>query len=115
MIQGHGTQFKKQLVAKGQIVLPKSTGHASAEVVEVISDTEIRIKKEFKDQKAVDALNGKLAEDANDKDRGQDQASLKGCKFNCLPFVDQRRMYASVYESLAKGGSLGIFPEGGYG
>ncbi|UZJ52167.1 hypothetical protein CBS101457_001487 [Exobasidium rhododendri] len=95
LIQGHGSQFTKQLVVKGQIVLPKATGHASAEVVEVISDTEIRIKKEFKDQKALDALRG------------------DGCLYHCLPFVDQRKMYASVYESLSKGGSLGIFPEGG--
>lgn len=106
MIQGHGTQFTKQLVVKGQIVLPKSTGHAAAEVVEVISDTELKIKKEFKDQKCIDALKGKV----NEKEK---QAESPGCKYSCLPFVDQTEMYASVYESLAKGGSLGIFPEGG--
>lgn len=104
LIQGHGSEFTKQLVKKGQIVLPKATGHASAEVVEVISDTEIRIKKEFKDAKALDALNGKLSDGNSEK--GQ------GCKYQCLPFVDQTKMYASVYESLARGGSIGIFPEG---
>lgn len=111
LIQGHGTQFTKQLVVKGQIVLPKLTGHASAEVVEVISDTELRIKKEFKEQKAIDALRGKLPEGPMDKEGGKEPGQ-EGCKYQCLPFVDQTRMYASVYESLAKGGSLGIFPEG---
>lgn len=103
LIQGHGTEFTKQLVKKGQIVLPKSTGHASAEVVEIISDTEFKIKKEFKEQRALDALNGKKVEGQQDN---------PGTKYQCLPFVDQTKMYASVYESLAKGGSLGIFPEG---
>jgi hypothetical protein len=107
-IQGHDTQFTKQLVKKGQIVLPKSTGHDAAEVVEIISDTELKIKKEYKEQKAVDALNGK---GVGEKEK---QSGSPGCKYNCLPFVDQTKMYASVYESLAKGGSLGIFPEGEY-
>lgn len=88
-------------------MLPKHTGNAVAEVVEVISDTEVRIKKEFKDQKALTALKGttKLAE-------GEKEKELKGTKYQCLPFVDQTQMYASVYDRLAEGGSLGIFPEG---
>lgn len=30
-----------------------------------------------------------------------------------LPYVDQTRMYSSVYKQLRDGGSIGIFPEGG--
>ncbi|PWN49373.1 hypothetical protein IE53DRAFT_380607 [Violaceomyces palustris] len=101
ILLGHGSLFKSQLVPKGQIMLPKSTGSATAEVVEVISDTEVKIKKEFKDQRAIDALKGTTAEGS------------PGTKYQVLPFVDQTEMYASVYERLAEGGCLGIFPEGG--
>ena len=119
LIQGHGTAFKSQVMPKGQIMLPKATGHATAEVVEVISDTELRIKKEFKDQRAIDALNGKIPTDPRSK--GAKKSAEKeiaapkgpGCTYHCLPFVDQTQMYASVYERLAEGGCIGIFPEGG--
>lgn len=119
MIQGHGTQFKSQLVPKGQIVLPKWTGYASAEVVEIISDTEVKIKKEWKDERAKEALSGKPGPvSKKDKSGGETESSpsnslSKGTDYQCLPFVDQTQMYASVYEKLAQGGCLGIFPEGG--
>lgn len=133
LLQGHGTSFTTQLVPRGQIVLPKAAHYASVEVVEVISDTEVRIKKEFKESRAVAALRGELGEDAkggahngngkgdgngNGKEKGSDgeekegAGNVKGCKYQCLPFVDQTEMYASVYERLAEGGCLGIFPEG---
>ncbi|CAO1629513.1 unnamed protein product [Parajaminaea phylloscopi] len=117
LIQGHGTQFKSQLVPKGQIVLPKWTGYATAEVVEIISDTEVKIKKEWKDERAKDALAGKKG--PAHKKAGSGTATPTGepdplgTQYQCLPFVDQTQMYASVYEKLAQGGCLGIFPEGG--
>uniref|UniRef100_V5E3Y4 Phospholipid/glycerol acyltransferase domain-containing protein n=2 Tax=Kalmanozyma brasiliensis (strain GHG001) TaxID=1365824 RepID=V5E3Y4_KALBG len=128
LLQGHGTAFKSQLVPKGQIMLPKACGHATVEVVEVVSDTEVKIKKEFKDQRALDMLRGKIPqpEPVKSDKRGSKSPSSraldkvthdliedKGCKYSCLPFVDQTQMYAKVYEKLAEGGCLGIFPEGG--
>ncbi|EPQ26968.1 uncharacterized protein PFL1_05603 [Pseudozyma flocculosa PF-1] len=119
---GHGTAFTSQLVPKGQIMLPKSTGYACAEVVEVVSDTELRIKKEFKDPRAIEALKGGGGGGADrgrkDSPSSADEAKGaagggSGCKYQCLPFVDQTQMYSSVYEKLAEGGCLGIFPEGG--
>lgn len=41
-IIGVGTQFKKQCVVRGQLVLPKHVGYAQGEIAEIISDTEIR-------------------------------------------------------------------------
>ncbi|PWN29985.1 hypothetical protein BDZ90DRAFT_215501 [Jaminaea rosea] len=120
LVQGHGTNFKKQLVPKGQIVLPKWTGYASAEVVEIISDTEVRIKKEWKDERAKGALSGKKAppskkaKDASPQpEEDEKEGEGVGSEYQCLPYVDQTEMYASVYEKLAQGGCLGIFPEGG--
>ena len=128
LLQGHGTAFKSQLHAKGQIMLPKACGHATVEVVEVISDTEVKIKKEFKDPRALDMLRGQVPQPEPSKaDKkgskspssramekvAEDLADGQGCKYSCLPFVDQTQMYAKVYEKLAEGGCLGIFPEGG--
>ena len=79
-----------------QIQLPKYTNSAASEIVEVISDTELRIKKEF-GQKILD----KLAE--NDEN---------GAKFKLLPHIDQKSMYENVYRRLQDGGCFGIFPEG---
>lgn len=128
LLQGHGTAFKSQLQPKGQIMLPKTCGHATAEVLEVLSDTEVKIKKEFKDPRALDMLRGKIPQaDSSKSDKkpsrsasaqaldkvANDLSQGTGCKYSCLPFVDQTQMYAKVYEKLADGGCLGIFPEGG--
>ncbi|CBQ73776.1 related to SCT1-glycerol 3-phosphate/dihydroxyacetone phosphate dual substrate acyltransferase [Sporisorium reilianum SRZ2] len=128
LLQGHGTAFKSQLHAKGQIMLPKACGNATVEVVEVISDTEVKIKKEFKDARALDMLRGKTPQPEPSKadkkpsksasaraleKAANDISEGTGCKYSCLPFVDQTQMYAKVYEKLAEGGCLGIFPEGG--
>lgn len=124
LIQGHGTQFKSQLVPKGQIVLPKWTGYAANEVVEIISDTEVKVKKEWKEERAKEALNGskgppskrdaakKAGKAAVGKDGTSSPDERPGTEYQCLPYVDQTEMYASVYEKLAEGGCLGIFPEG---
>lgn len=119
MIKGHGTKFKSQLVPRGQIVLPKWTGYASNEVTEVVSDTELKVKKEWKDEKAKQALNGNKGPPSKSKSGAStpvgtpEEDTRPGTEYQCLPYVDQTEMYASVYEKLAEGGCLGIFPEGG--
>ena len=47
LVIGYGTRFTEEFAPKMQIMLPKSVNFAVAEVTEVISDTELRIKKEF--------------------------------------------------------------------
>ena len=111
LIQGHASEFTKQLKGKSQIMLPKSTNYATAEVLEVLSDTELRIKKEFKDAKAMEALRGKTNLKVGKGAKAREETQ-EGCDYKCLPYVDQTQMYSSVYERLADGGSLGIFPEG---
>jgi len=77
-----------------QISLPKDVG-ASA-VVEIISDTELLIKKEFKELKALELL-----------------TSADGSKYKCMPHMDQTNVYRTVFERLNAGHCVGIFPEGG--
>ncbi|GAA6064453.1 hypothetical protein JCM10212_005202 [Sporobolomyces blumeae] len=97
VVKGTNTTFRKDFSeSRWQIMLPRSLGSASVEVVEVISDTELKIKKEFP-KKATESLRSKP----------------DGTTYKVLPHVDQTSMYSSVYKALTEGGSIGIFPEGG--
>lgn len=101
LIIGHGTRFTTEFKPRMQILLPKSVGSNVAEVVEIISDTQLRIRKEF-------SGTARLRERIKEL-----QASGKnGFSFQCLPFVDQHQMYQHVYQSLTDGGAICIFPEG---
>lgn len=89
-----------------QIMLPKSVGASVAEVLEVLSDTELRIKKEFGGDsgKGTVRIREKLQELQNE--------GKQGLEFKKLPHIDQHEMYQYVYECLKAGGCIGIFPEG---
>ena len=106
LILGEGTKFLTEFSPRMQIMLPKSVNSALAEVSEVISDTQLRIKKEFGGEsgKGTLRIREKLAELKNE--------GVTGIEYKTLPFVDQQDMYRLVYKSLKKGGSIGIFPEG---
>lgn len=106
LVIGHGTLFKSELSPKWQIMLSKSLGSAIGEIVEVISDTELRIKKEFGGEsgKATSRIRQKLQENS---EKGE-----TGLEYKRLPFIDQQKMYKFVYKRLTEGGCIGIFPEG---
>ncbi|KAF9918949.1 hypothetical protein FBU30_011223 [Linnemannia zychae] len=93
-ITGIGTKFTKELLVGDVISLPKDV--ASTPVAEIISDTELVVKKEFKDLKALELLTG-----------------VEGSKYKCLPHMDQSKVYKTVFERLNAGHCVGIFPEGG--
>jgi hypothetical protein len=93
-ITGIDTAFTKQLRVRDSLVLPRSVGQA--EVVEIISDTEVLIKKEFKDLKALELL-----------------TQTDGTNYKCVPHVEQEAVYNSVYDQLNNNRCITIFPEGG--
>ncbi|ORE11660.1 hypothetical protein BCV72DRAFT_283866 [Rhizopus microsporus var. microsporus] len=93
-ITGINTKFTQQLKPRDLIALPKSYGQS--EVVEIISDTELLIKKEFKELKAMELL-----------------TRPEGTSYKCIPHVDQDAVYKCVHEELHRGGCITIFPEGG--
>lgn len=105
LVIGYGTSFSK-LAPKMQLMFSKATGFALAEVSEVISDTEVRVKKEFsiegakKTPKIIEKL---LEAKANGVD---------GLDYKILPHIDQGVMYKDVYHRLTEGSSIAIFPEG---
>lgn len=103
---GHGTKFLSEFTPKMQIMLPKSVLSAVAEVVEVVSDTELRIKKEFGGE------SGKGTARIREKLKEVEAEGQQGLEFKKLPHVDQAEMYHYVYECLRNGGCIGIFPEG---
>lgn len=106
LVLGDGTNFTTQLKVKSQILLPKTVGYLIGEVTEIISDTELRIKKDFGGEsgKGTERLREKLAEL---KANGED-----GIDYKTMPFIDQQEMYRFVYQRLKEGGCIGIFPEG---
>jgi len=106
IVIGEGTKFKTHFSPKMQIMLPKSLNSLVAEVVEVISDTELRIKKEFGGEsgKGTVRVREKIAEGRED--------GRTGLEYKVLPFIDQQEMYRGVYQRLKEGGCIGIFPEG---
>lgn len=88
-----------------QIMLPKSLGSASAVVLEVLSDTELRLKKEFGgDGKATSRIRVAL--------KAARAEGKPGLSYRKIPFLDQQEMYHDVYECMKTRGCLAIFPEG---
>ncbi|KAF7730269.1 hypothetical protein EC973_002512 [Apophysomyces ossiformis] len=94
-IHGIDTCFTTQLRPRDSIVLlPKGAG--AAQVVQIVSDTELVIKTELKDLKALALL-----------------TSNEGCPYECVPHVDQEAVYQCVHEELHAGECITVFPEGG--
>ncbi|KAJ7604047.1 hypothetical protein DFH06DRAFT_1003045 [Mycena polygramma] len=98
---GEGTKFLTEFKPRMQIMLPKSLASPAAEILEVISDTELKIKKEFS------------ADGTKCTEKVKEAMGTEGLEFRKLPFIDQQDMYRHVYDALNRGGSIGIFPEGG--
>ena len=103
VVLGEGTSFLSQFSPKTQIMLPKNLNFAVAEVAEVISDTQLRIKKEFGGEGGKGTVRFREA---------VKESEGKGIAYKALPFVDQQDMYGHVYQRLKEGGCIGIFPEG---
>jgi len=89
-----------------QIMLSKAANSSIAEVVEVISDTLLRVKSEFHSEtEKTTKLVREKAEEA--KSQGID-----GLTFKTLPYVDQNEMYQDVYQRLRDGHCIAVYPEG---
>ncbi|KAI9879205.1 MAG: hypothetical protein M1823_006862, partial [Watsoniomyces obsoletus] len=117
LVHGVGTSFKSgDFQVGGLIVLPKVGNQTpSTEIGEIISDTELRLKKPFKTPEAIQALTGNEAPSGRStpsKSVSSDAPS-RGCSFKVAPYVDQSKVYDAVFEELDAGGVVGIFPEGG--
>ena len=89
-----------------QLMLPKSVGSPVAEVTQVISDTELKVKRVFGGE------TGKATTRIREKTDELRAQGVGGMEFQCLPFVDQQEAFRLVYQRLTEGKYIGIFPEG---
>ena len=89
-----------------QIVLERSVGSPVAEVTQVVSDTELKVKREFGGE------NGKGTSRIREKTDELRAQGIYGMDFKLLPFVDQQETFRCVYQRLTEGEYVGIFPEG---
>lgn len=90
VLNGQGTQFTQQASPRDIIALSKTL---SFEVAEVVSDTELRLKKELTDE-AVELLHD-------------------GGAYKIIPHIDQSVLFEKVHDRLNAGECIVIFPEGG--
>ncbi|TCD69725.1 hypothetical protein EIP91_006492 [Steccherinum ochraceum] len=105
LVLGENTHFTSEIKPRMSILLPKSVSSLSAEVVEVISETQLRVKKEFGNDKGT---NTALVQEKLEASHG------RGLDFKIMPSIKQDDMYRHVYECMRAGGSIGIFPEGNH-
>ncbi|TKA34191.1 hypothetical protein B0A50_00171 [Salinomyces thailandicus] len=121
LVKGKDTDFtdEKLFMQGGLLVLPSvNNTAANAEIHEIISATEIRLKKPFKGDVAYKQLtgqdigqgNGHLPDDHAPEKSGE---AFEGTSFSAAPHVDQSAVYNAVFKRLREGGCIGIFPEGG--
>jgi len=111
-IQGTATDFQAAHFQPGaQLVLPTIRGGAaSAEILQILSPTELRIKRPFDSDIALRQLIGKPVQDGDIDVSGP---GFEGTAFKLAPKIDQGEVYRFVAERLGSSGVIGIFPEGG--
>ena len=117
LIRGVGTRFEKECQVGGLLVLPTVNGTAAnSEILEIHSNEEIRLKKEFKGDVAIGQLTGRRAENSDghlENGELEKAPEFEGTNYKTAPKVDQSKVYDAVFERLQAGGCVGIFPEGG--
>lgn len=117
LVRGVGTQFEKECQIGGLLVLPTVNGNAAnAEILEIHGNEEIKLKKEFKGNTAIEQLTGKfkINGEANKPEISDvEEQDFRGTSYKTAPKVDQSFVYDAVFERLQSGGCVGIFPEGG--
>ncbi|KAH7107845.1 glycerol-3-phosphate O-acyltransferase [Auriculariales sp. MPI-PUGE-AT-0066] len=107
LLHGIGTKFTSECKPRSRISLPSSAGSLSAEITEILSDTELKVKAEF----GTDS--GKGSSKFRDKAAEARAAGKPGISYKIAPHIDQSAMFGAVYNKLRDGGCIGIFPEGG--
>ena len=112
LVRGVGTDFEKQAQIGGLLVLPTVEGNtASAEILEIHGPEEIRLKREFKGDVAIQQLTGRS--DFDDESQANLTGEFEGTKYKTAPKIDQSKVYDSVFHTLEADGGILIFPEGG--
>jgi glycerol-3-phosphate O-acyltransferase/dihydroxyacetone phosphate acyltransferase len=101
LVHGYGTRFLTEFKPRMQIMLPRSLGSVTGEVVEIIDDETLRVKKPFSD-KAKDALlaAGKRVKSGGAEGDGwEEKGGIKknGIDYKTLPYVDQTQVCLCIF------------------
>lgn len=112
-ILGVGTKFTTQCQVKSQIVLPKHVGYAQGEVTEIISDTELRLSREFITTGKGGATDVKATQKVLSEMEKIKREGEQGIVYKVLPHIDQNELYKYIYNCMDNNGTMGVFPEGG--
>lgn len=115
LVRGEDTNFEDaQFMKGGLLVLPSfQNTAANAEVAEILGPNELRLKKPFKGEVAEQQLAGLDPKNPDAHLSNGAEKPKKGSKFSVAPHVDQHAVYDAVFDRVAEGGCIGIFPEGG--
>lgn len=115
LIRGVDTNFEeKSFQIGGLLVLPKVKGEAAnTEISEIISPTEMRLKKAFRGEVALGQLTGRTVVIPDGKTKADMPVEFNGTSFRVAPKIDQEQVYQRVSDTLGEGGCIGMFPEGG--
>lgn len=113
-IKGTDVDFTDKRYMKGGLLVLPSVNNtaANAEIDEIVSETEIKLKKPFKGDVALKQLTGKALDGDADTANGNTE-KFDGVNFSVAPHIDQSAVYNDVFKHLQHGGCIGIFPEGG--
>ena len=114
LIRGIDTNFTDpSFQVGGLIVLPRVRGQTpSTDIAEILGPEELRLKKPFKTPEALEILTAQVS-GSGGSTLGGSAEKAKGTRFRVAPHVDQTKVYEAVFEDLAVGGCIGMFPEGG--
>ncbi|KAI1871358.1 uncharacterized protein JN550_004803 [Neoarthrinium moseri] len=119
IIRGIGTDFEKEAEVGGMIFLPSVKGQSgsSVDIAEIVGPEEIRTKRAFSGKVPMQQLTGRddIGPDGKlaNRDVKGSKEGYQGTKFKLAPHIDQTQVYQAVFDRLASGGCVGIFPEGG--
>lgn len=121
LVRGVGTNFEaKDFQVGGSLVLPKVDNKAAAaEIQDIKGPEELRLKRPFKGGIAMQQLTGRndMTEDGTFVNGAHSSIGpapgYEGTNFEVAPKLDQSGVYDAVHTVLHRGGSIGIFPEGG--
>jgi glycerol-3-phosphate O-acyltransferase/dihydroxyacetone phosphate acyltransferase len=115
LIRGIDTNFEDTTFqVGGLLVMPKVKGEAAnAEISEIVSRTEMRLKKGFGGNIAINQLTGRKLVIPDGKTAQNMPKEFTGTPFRIAPKIDQAGVYQFVSDTLGLGGCIGMFPEGG--
>ena len=112
LVKGIDTDFETQLGPGATLQLPTiGVITATAEVDQILGPEELRLKREFQGSVPMEQLTGQ--KDFDKKGPKISSNDFQGSTYKFAAKVDQNKVYDAVFERLAEGGCVGIFPEGG--